>query len=283
MEKFVIVFLSFVMAGLFYFSAQAIAADKPERWVVYYGEALPSERFLPYDLIVFDSQKSPALRPLMNRGKTILGYLSVAEAEKYRYDFSRIEKMGALLGENPDWPGHYIIDIRNREWIKYLIEVKIPEILHKNFDGLMLDTLDSALYLWEKDKVKYAGMDRAAINLIRTIRKHYPYVKIMVNRGFQVLPEIAPYVDMVLAESIMVNFKTDSKEPAYFDEKITQYYMDIISKAQARNSAVKVYSLDYWPPSEGGEVKKIYQAQRARGYIPYVTTIDLMAEHGEPK
>lgn len=245
MEKFVIIVLSLICSGLFFVSAHAMGKDKPERFVVYYGEALPSERFLPYDLIVFDSQKSPALRPLMNRNKILLGYLSVGEAEQYRHDYKRIKEMGALLSENPAWPGHYIVDIRNQQWVKYLIEVKIPEILHKNFDGLMLDTLDSALYLWQQDKQKYAGMDKAAVNLLATIRKHYPKVKIMLNRGFHVLPEVAPFIDMVLAESIMVNFKNDSKEPQYFPESVTQEYAAIIEQAKKKNSELKVYSLDY--------------------------------------
>ena len=283
MEKFIIIVLSIVLSGLFFFSAQVLAADKPERWVVYYGEALPAERFLPYDLVVFDSQKSPPLRPLMNRDKTLLGYLSIGEAEKYRHDYKRIEEMGALLEENPDWPGHYIVDIRNPQWIKYLIEVKIPEILHKNFDGVMLDTLDSALYLWEKDKEKYAGMDSAAINLLATIRKHYPDITVMLNRGFHVLPEVAPFIDKVLAESIMVNFKTSSKQPEYFSESVTQEYEGIIDEAKKQNPALKLYSLDYWPPEDTAKVKDIYQIQRARGYIPYVTTIELMQEHEEPR
>lgn len=283
MEKLVIVVLSIVLSGIFFLSAQAIAQEKQEKWVVYYGAELPSKRFLPYDVIVFDGQKSPALRPLMNRNKILLGYLSIAEAEQYRHDYKRIEEMGVLLSENPHWPGHYVVDIRNPQWVKYIIEVKIPEILHKKFDGLMLDTLDSALYLWEKDKKKYKGMDSSAINLLATIRKHYPNIKIMLNRGFHVLPEVAPYIDMVLAESIMVNFNTDSESPQYFDEAVTQEYVNIINEAKKDNPHMKVYSLDYWPSEDEEAVRTIYAKQRARGYIPYVTTIDLMQEHAEPK
>lgn len=283
MEKFVIFAISIVLSVAFFVSAQALEKGSPEKWVVYYGEALPAERFMDYKVIAFDSQNHPPLRPLMNRGKTLLGYLSIGEAENYRRDFKKIQNMGALLEENPDWPGHYIVDVRNKQWVKYLIEVKIPEILHKNFDGLMLDTLDSALYLWEKDKEKYAGMDEAAIGLLATIRKHYPRIKIMVNRGFHILPEIAPYIDMSLAESIMVNFHTNSNEPQYFDEAVTQEYVDIIKQAQGENPKLRVYSLDYWPPSNVEEVKNIYKKQRARGYVPYVTTIDLMQENKEPK
>lgn len=257
--------------------------EKPERWVVYYGSDLPSDRFLPYHVIVFDTEKSPPLRPLMNRGKELLGYLSIGEAESFRHDFKQIKEMGALLEENPDWPNHYIVDIRNKQWVKYLIEVKIPEILHKKFDGLMLDTLDSPLYLWEKDKQKYAGMDEAAIDLIATIRKHYPKVKVMLNRGFHVLPEVAPFIDMSLAESIVVNYQGESKEPTFFPSEVTESYVKIIDQAKQINPALKIYSLEYWPVSDVEKIKAIYAQQRERGYIPYVTSIDLMQEFAEPK
>ncbi len=283
MEKFVILAISLVLSAVFFVSANAIGKDKIEKWVVYYGEALPSDRFIDYDLIVFDSRAHPPLRPLQNRGKILLGYLSVGEAEKYRHDFSTIEEMGALLEENPEWPDHFVVDMRNRQWVKYLIEVKIPGILHRGFDGLMLDTIDSALYLWEKDKIKYAGMDQAAIDLIGAIRQHYPDIKIMVNRGFQVLPKVAPSIDMVLAESIMVDFKNNSTEAKYFPESVTEGVVSIITGAKKVNNDLKVYSLDYWPIADEAEVKNIYMKQRERGYVPYVSTIDLMEEYGEPK
>ncbi|MDG1287154.1 MAG: endo alpha-1,4 polygalactosaminidase [Rickettsiales bacterium] len=283
MEKFIILAVSLVLSAVFFVSANALGKDKAEKWVVYYGEALPSERFIDYDVIAFDSRAHPALRPLQNRGKTILGYLSVGEAESYRHDFQAIKDMGVLLEENPEWPDHFVTDIRNRKWVKYLVEVKIPEILHRGFDGVMLDTLDSALYLWEKDKKKYAGMDQAAVDLLATIRRHYPKIKIMLNRGFPVLPEVVPYIDMVLAESIMVNFKTNSTQAKYFPEAVTQEYVAAITAAQKVNPDLKVYSLDYWPISDEKEVRDIYKKQRERGYVPYVTTIDLMEEHEEPK
>ena len=283
MEKFVIIALSLVFSGLLLFSTSAFAKPKHERWAVYYGAELPSDRFMDYQVIAFDSVKHPPLRPLMNRGKTLLGYLSIGEAEEYRHDFREIKQMGALLSENPDWPGHYVVDIRNKQWIKYLIEVKIPEILHKNFDGLILDTLDSPLYLWEKNKRKYKGMDEAAIDLVATIRKHYPNIKIMLNRGFHVLPQVAKHLDMSLAESIMVNYKPNAKEVKYWDEAVTKEYTDIIDHAKKVNTDLKIYALDYWPPEESKELKKIYQKHRDRGYVPYVTTIDLMQETPEPR
>ncbi len=259
-----------------------LAQQQPERWSVYYGSQLEPEDFLPYDLIVFDSQHHPQLRPLQNRGKILLGYLSIGEAENYRDDFSTIKQMGVLLEENEHWPGHYVIDVRNPKWAKYLIEEKIPEILHKRFDGVMLDTIDSALALEAKDPVKYKSMREGAIKLIYALRMHYPDMKIMINRGYDILPDIAKQIDMLLAESILVDSHSDKDNPKFFADNIYQEYVNKGKQAQDIAPHLKIYSLDYWPQHDTANIRKIYSIQRQNGFIPYVSTVDLQAIFAEP-
>ncbi len=125
-------------------------------------------------------------------------------------------------------------------------------------------------------------MDEAALNLLTTIRKHYPNIKLMLNRGFQALPQAAHLIDMSLAESIMVSAGTEKKQASYFPEHVTQEFSDILKRAQTVNPKLKVYSLDYWNPDDKKTLKDIYKKQRSRGFVPYVTTIDLMRHSPEP-
>jgi uncharacterized protein (TIGR01370 family) len=258
----------------------AIASEKEHKnWVVYYGDAIPPEKFLPYDLVVFDSRSHPTLRPLQNRGKILLGYLSIGEAEDYRYDFDKIKAMGVLLEENKHWPGHFVVDIRNPKWTKYLIEEKIPEILFHRFDGLMLDTLESATAM----EAQYPGMHKAALNLLQAIRTHYPEAKIMLNRGFDVFPEAAEHIDYLMAESILADSHTDPKKPKLFDESIYQELTGTIRAGQEINPELKVYALDYWVPEDKDGIKALYAKHRENGFVPYVSTIDLQDLLPEPK
>jgi polysaccharide biosynthesis protein PelA len=266
-------------------------AVKPNGWVVYYGEALPAADFVDYDIIAFDSQNHPPLRTLINRGKTILGYMSGGEAEEYRKDFAEVKALGVLLEPNEKWPGHYVVDIRNPAWTRYLIENKIPEILFKRFDGIMIDTLDSPLHLEEIDPKKYAGMKEAAIAMIQEIRLHYPHIKIMVNRAFPILPEVAEPVDMVLAESLLTKAEEQPAEEgaqprtvySLHSEEETASYHALIDQARQLDPSLQVYTLDYWDPADANGIKQIYTSQRQRGYIPYVSTPDLMKVYREPQ
>ena len=261
----------------------SVKGDQTERWSVYYGSDLPAEKFVDYDVVVFDGIEHPPLRLLRNRGQMTLGYISLGEAEDYRQDFDKLKKMGVLLEENPSWPGHYIVDIRKPEWAKYIIEEKIPEILFQRFDGVMFDTLDSPLYLLNDAKGRYKDMKEASVRLLKAIRMHYPDMIIMLNRGYDAFPEIAPYIDMSLAESTLVKHLPNEKSFAFFDDDTLQYYQSKIMEGIEANNNLKVYSLDYWDLKDEKTVKDIYARQRALGYVPYVSSIDLQSVFPEPK
>ncbi len=253
------------------------------RWVVYYGEALPSSDFDDYDIIVFDRDKHPPVQNLKAKGKILLGYVSVGEAEKYRPDYEDIRATHALLEENPNWKGHYAVDVRRPEWTQYLIQEVIPQVIRQGFHGIFIDTLDSAEDLEAKNPKKYAGMIKAAAEVVRTIRLNYPDLRIMVNRGFAVMPAIAGDVDYLLAESVLANYDFKKKKASFFPDTVYQEYVDKMQALKREAPQLRLVTLDYWDMKDVGGVKKIYARQKANGFMPYVTTIGLDRVDPEPK
>ncbi len=262
-------------------AAPAFAA--PEKWVVYYNDKLPAEAFMGYDLVVFDGQHHPPLAPLKEKGKIVLGYLSLGEAENYRPYFKELKKKKLLLAANPHWKGHYYIDIRKAAWREYVVETLIPALLEKGFDGVMFDTIDSPLYTETVDPKRYDGMREAAIQLIEIVRARFPNIKIMLNRGFEILPDVAPDIDMFMAESIYTDWRTGKKTASFVPETTHTYYMDTIRAAQAKAPLLKIYSIDYWPPKDTDGVKNIYAKQREYGFVPYVSVPNLQNIVAEPE
>lgn len=276
MSIFLRILAIFILSGVC-----AARAEEPPRWIVYYGSEEPVDSFLDYDIIAFDREHHPPLRQLQNRGKILLGYVSFGEAETYRQDFEAIKELGVLLEENPDWPGHYIVDIRNPIWTKYIIETAIPYILHQGFNGIIVDTIDSIEYLEEREPEKYKGMTEGAVSMVKAVRQHYPELKIMINRGFKTLPEIADDIDYVLAESILVKHLPGDKSYELFPQDVYDWYADSLRALKDKAPHLTVVSVDYWDMNDKEGVRHIYETQRANGYLPYVTTIDLMAVHPE--
>ncbi len=252
------------------------AEDVPVRhWMVYYSDVLPPEAFYPYDPVVFDSNSHPLLSPLKDRGKTLLGYLSLGEVERFRPWFDELKRNGLLLMENKNWPGSYFVDLRNPRWTQLVIDELVPKILFHGFDGVFLDTLDNASELERIDPKRYKGMADAAVHLVRAIRRHYPEIKLMLNRAFELLPQLGNVVDIALAESTYAGY--DFKNKRYQRIPDTQYaqYVAVLKDVKARFPHLQIFALDYWDPEDKEGVKAIYDAQRANGFSPLVSTIKL--------
>ncbi len=254
-----------------------------ERWLAYYSnEASPAD-FRDYDLLVLDSDYRPALAPLSEHGKTLLGYLSLGEAEQYRHHFAAVKEQGLLLQENPNWEGSFFLDIRERVWTERVIYELIPYLLHQGFDGVFLDTLDSPLHLEREDPQRYSGMGEAAVELVRTIRRQFPYLKIMLNRAYEILPRVSGDIDMVLGESVYADYDFSSKTYKRVPKDLYERQLAYLNQARQINPQLKVYTLDYWEPEDKHGVAEIYRAQRANGFIPYVATVALDRIVSEPR
>ncbi len=257
----------------------ALAQDAVPRWSAYYGSEESWERFKGYGIIVFDGDHHPPVRPLTGHGSDVLAYVSLLEIDPSRSFYPAVKRQRLLLDQK--LVKRPVIDIRNDEWMAYLIEEVIPRYVREGFTGIMFDTADTAAFLEESDPVKYRGMRQATAKAIRHIRMHYPYLKLMLNRGFDMLDDVYGDVDMVLAESIYIDSRTASAQP--FPASHYQAVMDRLKQARQLNPKLAVLSLDYWDMNDTQGVKAIYKRQRDEGNIPYVSTHDLQKLYEEPQ
>ncbi|MBV1870697.1 MAG: endo alpha-1,4 polygalactosaminidase [Gammaproteobacteria bacterium] len=252
-------------------------------WTVYYHSQLPPEAFDRYSLVILDSTAHPDISPMLERGKTVLGYISLGEVADYRYWYSDVSAEGLLLKENKSWPGSYMVDLRDPRWTKRVIEQLVPEILRQGFSGVFIDTLDNAAELERIDPKKYAGMALAATNLIKTIRRHYPEIKIMLNRGYDLLPEVGGEIDIVLGESVFSTYSHKLKAYHLVEENLYAQQLKILLDAKQKHSDLEVYTLDYWDPNDAKGIEHIYRTERSNGFVPYVSTIALDRLIPEPR
>ena len=166
--------------------------------MVDYSQDAPVKQLKNYQLIVLDSQNHPAIEKIKTDNNIVLGYISLGEIETIRPYYQQAKNAGYLLQENKNWPGSYYVDVRQTHWAELVINKLIPKIVAQGFDGIFIDTMDNPEYLEEIDPKKYAGMKNAGINLIKLIRLNYPHIKIMLNRGFLILPQVASDIDLSL-------------------------------------------------------------------------------------
>lgn len=271
-----------ILTGLAGVAAGGAARADTVPWVVYYGETAPAPLLEPYDLVVLDSDGHPPLDPLQERGKTVLGYLALAEVDAHRPFFDAVEAAGLLIEPNPDWPGAHLVDVRRPAWTRMVLEEIVPRILHDGFDGLFLDTADSAIGLEQTDPARYAGMKTATARLIRAIRRHYPDAPLMLNRGFEIVPDVGGSIDYLLGESVLSTFEGDPPTYRDVDAGGRTWQIDRLDRARTAFPRLAIMTLDYWDPTDAAGVRRLYAEERARGFSPYVATRDLQSIIPEP-
>jgi uncharacterized protein (TIGR01370 family) len=252
------------------------------RWAAYYAQDAAPEQLQMFDLLVVDPEYPPELRNVFGPNRTVLAYLSLGEAQRDHVAGKQLAGSPLLLRENKTWNSN-TIDIRNPRWLSMVVEELVPAILEQGFDGIMLDTIDSPIGLELEDKKSYAGMQDAAVQLIRALREHYPGIKIMLNRGFEILPEVAADIDMVLAESIFTQYDFKTKKYNRVQESHYKSIVDYLHSLEEVNPRLALYSLDYWPLEDEATIRTIYATQRENGLVPYVATLELNKLIAEPR
>ena len=271
-----------ILCGLLVLSACSGNApryfDNKERWAVYYGQEAEPDSFSPFRVVVLDSAAHPDIKEVKKYAGPVLGYVSIGEVDA-THDAANAPAV--LIEKNTAWNSQ-MVDIRQPEWQKYILETKVPGVLSQGFDGVMLDTIDSALYLENKDPTRFKGMKDAAVYLVKALRHRYPDMPIMVNRGFGIWPEIANDVTMILAESTLTHMEPGvSKNARWQSDGAYQQYLEKLVEAKGYNKNLRVYTLDYWDMNDTKGVLRIYDLQRKQGFVPYVTTPDLTTIHHE--
>lgn len=140
----------------------------------------------PYDLLIIDYSRdgtqekafsASEISYLKAARKTVLAYLSIGEAEEYRYYFRNVWIRNAISApcgkrrsrsapewldnSNPDWCGNYKVRYWNEDWRSIIWGKRtgknrsyLDRIIEAGFDGVYLDIVDAYEYWMEKPKSK---------------------------------------------------------------------------------------------------------------------------------
>ncbi len=246
-----------------------------KNWVAYYSDQLPPREFTQYEFVIFHPARHPTIQPVKAAGTKVFGYVSLGEVQTFLPIHETLKAEGAIAKENPNWGEVAMVDIRSRTWQNYVLETLVKQAENQGFDGFFLDTIDSPIELERAEPEKYKGSREAAIALVEEIHRRYPKKLIVVNRAFPILENLAPSINMVLAESILTNYEFSKK--TYCNKLKTEYgaHADFLQKLKKNWPHLRVLTLDYWDPDDRETIDAIYQIQREHGFDPLVATIHL--------
>lgn len=241
------------------------------RWALVNQENL-NQSLVNYDLVVFDLQKNANIRPLTDRGKLVfntINFASIAKSDKY---FSALQNAPVPLIKIAGKEEHFVVDLRSKEWTELLLQQLIPVILRQGFDGIYIDDIDQLLELEKSNPQSYGGLAEAALKNIKTVRRHYPEMKIMMQNATNMSAKFAPYIDLLMVKALLSRYQESTPHYQPRNENEIKNIVLELEQAKKANSKLEILTLDFSDPQDKKGIKQIYEQQRKFGFIPSVSS-----------
>lgn len=217
--------------------------------------------------------------------KRILAYLSIGEAEDYRWywkpawdadrDGMPDASAPAWLGrQNPDWPGNYKVRYWDPQWQAVILHY-VDKIIQAGFDGVYLDVVDAYEYWGPGGE---GALDRASagsdmVKFVRRISEHArqksgrPDFGIFVQNG-EALCASPSYLRAITGIGREDVWYTGNRANASAEVRQTTSALD-----RARRAKRLVLCIDY--VTNRSLINRFYAAAAGRGFVAYATTRNL--------
>ncbi len=221
-----------------------------------------------------DGEWSPPEVALMKSGgRVVLAYLSIGEAEDYRYywDPAWEDDPPAWLGpENPHWKGNWRVRYWDPDWQAIVLDY-LDRILAQGFDGVYLDIVDAYEYWGPDGRNEVPDAAERMVAFVRRIAAHAR----AEDPDFLVVPQNAP--GLVEVDGYLDVVSGIGAEDTWFRGNRRQHRGQVREVVplldRFRDAGRRVLVVDY--PRSRKKVDLFYELAEARGYVPYVARRDL--------
>lgn len=236
------------------------------RTAFFYGAQVPVTALARFDRVVVEADQIQELGPLRAAGAEIFAYVSVGEAEGWRAS-TRALPQALFLGANEAWHTR-IADLTHPGWRCYLLDERMAGLWSAGYRAFFLDTLDSHR-LAVTDAEQADVQTAALVSLIGAMHARFPGIRLMLNRGFDVLPEVAPLCVGVVAESLFQGWNAGLQAYVRVSEPDRLWLLNRLNDARER-FGLPVTVIDYVSPEQPALARKTAQQIAALGFIPWV-------------
>ena len=267
MARHLLVF-SLVMLGLSVSTSAFANVDAQPSVAFYYGNDVPVQMLNQFDWAVVESEhvSKKELTSLEQHGTTAFAYVSLGEAEHWRG--ADAVPQAALKARNENWNSQ-AADLTRAEWGDYIVNDRIRPLWQAGYRALFLDTLDS-YRLFATDDASAQQQQDALVALIRRIRSEFPGIKLLLNRGFEVLDRVQGDIVGVAAESLYKSY--DARTQSYRDVSAedSQYVLNQLERVRD-DYGLPAIAIDYVAPGDRDVARETARRIADAGIVPWVT------------
>lgn len=232
----------------------------------FYGSPVPAAALSKFERVVVEADNVESLGELRKFGAEIFAYVSVGEAEGWRAS-SRTLPDALFLGSNSAWNSR-IADLTQAGWREYLLEERMAVLWENGYRSFFLDTLES-YQLAVKNPAGQTMQLSALAEIIRAIHRRFPGARLLLNRGFDLMSEIAPLAVGVVAESLFQSWNAVTQEYVAVGEDDRKWLMARLNEARVRYR-LPITIIDYVSPEKPELARETAKRIAALGFAPWV-------------
>lgn len=248
-----------------------VAASKFDLLVTdYSADGSDGKRFTP--------EQVAKLKQGPNGPRLVLAYMSIGEAEDYRFYWQKGWGPGNpewIHEENVQFKGNFPVEYWRPEWKKFILgspDAYLDKIIDAGFDGVYLDIIE-AYEIFE------GGRPSARQDMVQFVREIADYAhKTKGKPDFGIFPqngepleEVPGYLDSVTGigrEDIYYGNPADGKaSPKNFTQELEKHLDKFVAAGKL------VLTVDYTQSAD--QIADGYKRARARNYVHYATVRNL--------
>jgi len=234
----------------------------------YYGPQPPVELLMQFDRVVVEPAQlsAPQRAAISHHGAQLYAYLSVGEAEPWRKDYADFDPAWRL-GRNDNWNTD-VADLTRSGW-RDLLRRRVARLWADGYRGFFLDALDS--WLPHTRGEGRAAQAEALTGFIVELKRDYPEISLIANRGFEVLDRVAPLLDGLVAESLYGGYLP--RRDGYRDVPAAdrEWLLSRLSAAHEQHG-LPVTVIDYLPLARRDEADALIRRIEAHGFRAWVAS-----------
>ncbi|MGN6651872.1 endo alpha-1,4 polygalactosaminidase [Trinickia sp.] len=247
-------------------TAQADTDTQPSV-AFYYGATPPIDVLASYDIAVLEPDSGFLPREHPEPATRWFAYASVGEIGPQRRYYGDIPA-DWFIGRNSDWNSH-IVDQSKPGWPAFFVRHVIDPLWDIGYRGFFLDTLDSYQLAVKTDAARALQRD-GLVRVIHAIKKRHPHAQLILNRGFELLPQVHADVDAIAFESLFNGWDQAKQRYVPVPEADRAW---LLSQARIVRAQYKlpVIAIDYCAPGDDACARSSIEQTHALGLIPFVT------------
>lgn len=206
--------------------------------------------------------------------RRVVAYLSIGQAESYRGYWQQNWKQGTpswLEAADPEWNQNYWVRYWEPGWQNIILRY-LDAIIAAGFDGIYLDRIDA----YQED---YAGgRENEMVQFVKTItqyaRSHSPLgadFGVIAQNADDLAPNHLDYVKMLTGIGREETYvEATNKATSLKARNTVEQHLDLFRRY---SQGKLVLTVDY--ANQAQLIQSAYTRARTKGYVPYVTTVDL--------